>query len=269
VASRRLDGFPPLGDSSGCGALDATAVNCKSPTCQMNLEENMNDLSSKRGRRGLRRSLALIAASAVLVPTAASANTAPIARDDTFPVDTAIYTRDGSATVPAPASCATTGIGVGPADFQPGDECGQRYRGAQPGWILHLYAEQSQRPVHDSFTYQASDGLASTEATVDLPVTTGLDVTLGQNKFNIMMNYELGMHCTGFEFAYCCVLPPYKLDPGPGGEERQRANDDDFPSCSRADPAQNKTSDRGDRAGATLRSRPTGASARVRAALLA
>jgi hypothetical protein len=24
-----------------------------------------------------------------------------------------------------------------------------------------------------------------------------------------MMNYELGMHCTGFEFAYCCVLPPY------------------------------------------------------------
>jgi len=29
------------------------------------------------------------------------------------------------------------------------------------------------------------------------------------NAFNIMMNYELGMHCTGFEFAYCCVLPPY------------------------------------------------------------
>ena len=23
------------------------------------------------------------------------------------------------------------------------------------------------------------------------------------------MNYELGMHCTGFEFSYCCVLPPY------------------------------------------------------------
>ena len=30
-----------------------------------------------------------------------------------------------------------------------------------------------------------------------------------KNAFNIMMNYELGMHCTGFEFAYCCVLPPY------------------------------------------------------------
>jgi len=31
----------------------------------------------------------------------------------------------------------------------------------------------------------------------------------GQHAFNILMNYELGMHCTGFEFAYCCVLPPY------------------------------------------------------------
>ena len=25
----------------------------------------------------------------------------------------------------------------------------------------------------------------------------------------IMINYELGMHCTGFDFSYCCVLPPY------------------------------------------------------------
>ena len=25
----------------------------------------------------------------------------------------------------------------------------------------------------------------------------------------ILVNYELGMHCTGFDFAYCCVLPPY------------------------------------------------------------
>ena len=33
--------------------------------------------------------------------------------------------------------------------------------------------------------------------------------TKPKNAFNIMMNYELGMHCTGFEFSYCCVLPPY------------------------------------------------------------
>ncbi len=25
----------------------------------------------------------------------------------------------------------------------------------------------------------------------------------------ILINYELGMHCTGFEFSYCCILPPY------------------------------------------------------------
>jgi len=30
-----------------------------------------------------------------------------------------------------------------------------------------------------------------------------------QTDFKILMNYELGMHCTGFEFAYCCVLPVY------------------------------------------------------------
>ena len=33
--------------------------------------------------------------------------------------------------------------------------------------------------------------------------------TMPKNAFNILMNYELGMHCTGFEFSYCCVLPPY------------------------------------------------------------
>lgn len=33
--------------------------------------------------------------------------------------------------------------------------------------------------------------------------------TQPKNDFNILMNYELGMHCTGFEFSYCCVLPPY------------------------------------------------------------
>ena len=39
------------------------------------------------------------------------------------------------------------------------------------------------------------------------PPDIGLDNP--QTDFKIMMNYELGMHCTGFEFAYCCVLPPY------------------------------------------------------------
>ena len=30
-----------------------------------------------------------------------------------------------------------------------------------------------------------------------------------KNQYNITINYELGMHCTGFDFTYCCVLPPY------------------------------------------------------------
>ncbi len=31
----------------------------------------------------------------------------------------------------------------------------------------------------------------------------------GANDFIVTINYELGMHCTGFDFEYCCVLPPY------------------------------------------------------------
>ncbi len=31
----------------------------------------------------------------------------------------------------------------------------------------------------------------------------------GEADFRIFINYELGMHCTGFDFEYCCVLPPY------------------------------------------------------------
>ena len=29
------------------------------------------------------------------------------------------------------------------------------------------------------------------------------------NEYNIFINYELGMHCVGFDIAYCCVIPPY------------------------------------------------------------
>jgi len=29
------------------------------------------------------------------------------------------------------------------------------------------------------------------------------------NKYNIFVNYELGMHCVGFSMDYCCVIPPY------------------------------------------------------------
>lgn len=60
-------------------------------------------------------------------------------------------------------------------------------------------------------------GWAATESsTGGFPTTSSTDglsslfgTTKPKNTFNIMMNYELGMHCTGFEFSYCCVLPPY------------------------------------------------------------
>ena len=65
----------------------------------------------------------------------------------------------------------------------------------------------------ESFSYFANDGteLSDTSALVTINV---LDIPpqpdfLAQTDFKIMMNYELGMHCTGFEFAYCCVLPAY------------------------------------------------------------
>jgi hypothetical protein len=67
-----------------------------------------------------------------------------------------------------------------------------------------------------TFTYFADDGtdLSATAAVVTITVTDVVvlpepRVFAPQTDFKIMMNYELGMHCTGFEFAYCCVLPAY------------------------------------------------------------
>ena len=30
-----------------------------------------------------------------------------------------------------------------------------------------------------------------------------------KNDYNMFVNYELGMHCVGFDMSYCCVIPPY------------------------------------------------------------
>ncbi len=37
----------------------------------------------------------------------------------------------------------------------------------------------------------------------------GEPTTKPPRDYLILINYELGMHCTGFDFSYCCVLPPY------------------------------------------------------------
>jgi mono/diheme cytochrome c family protein len=40
---------------------------------------------------------------------------------------------------------------------------------------------------------------------------TGKSVTLydPRDPYAIFINYELGMHCVGFDVSYCCVIPPY------------------------------------------------------------
>jgi VCBS repeat-containing protein len=88
---------------------------------------------------------------------------------------------------------------------------------------------------NDSFTYKAvdGDGAESPETTVNIHIASD------QPDFKIMMNYELGMHCTGFEFSYCCVLPPYNsilaqvVKPQAPGFPQSNA---DFPRLLTADP---------------------------------
>jgi len=56
----------------------------------------------------------------------------------------------------------------------------------------------------DTFTYTVEDAVGE-QATG----TVTVQILSDQPDYKMTMNYELGMHCTGFEFAYCCVLPPY------------------------------------------------------------
>jgi len=62
-----------------------------------------------------------------------------------------------------------------------------------------------------------------------------------QTEFKMMMNYELGMHCTGFEFAYCCVLPAYNSILAQVVKPENGRND--FPRLLEADPRENTTAD--------------------------
>ena len=54
-----------------------------------------------------------------------------------------------------------------------------------------------------------------------------------KNPYTIFINYELGMHCVGFDISYCCVIPPYNsiqaqaVRTGAGGELPQLLSPDD------------------------------------------
>jgi hypothetical protein len=81
---------------------------------------------------------------------------------------------------------------------------------------------------NDSFVYRAVDNLGNPSA----DTTVNINILSDQPDFKIMMNYELGMHCTGFEFAYCCVLPPYNSILAQVVKPQSTANTDsgdDFP----------------------------------------
>lgn len=57
-----------------------------------------------------------------------------------------------------------------------------------------------------------SEPTVTPEATPSAPpptVTPGRVVGMPPRDYVILVHSELGMHCTGFDFTYCCVLPPY------------------------------------------------------------
>ena len=63
----------------------------------------------------------------------------------------------------------------------------------------------------------------------------GRSVTLydPQYPYAIFINYELGMHCVGFDISYCCIIPPYNsiqaqaLKTGTGGDTPRLLSPDD------------------------------------------
>jgi hypothetical protein len=61
---------------------------------------------------------------------------------------------------------------------------------------------------NDSFTYKAVDADAPPNESEETIVNIHIESDQSSD-LKITMNYELGMHCTGFEFSYCCILPPY------------------------------------------------------------
>ena len=83
---------------------------------------------------------------------------------------------------------------------------------------------------NDSFTYRAMDANGDLSAVT----TVNINILSNQPDYKIMMNYELGMHCTGFEFAYCCVLPPYNSILAQ--VVRSESDSGDFPRLLEGDP---------------------------------
>jgi len=72
-------------------------------------------------------------------------------------------------------------------------------------------------------------------ALTNLKATTvqGKKVFQPLNDYNLFVNYELGMHCVGFDMSYCCVIPPYNsiqaqaIESGKDGQEPKLLSPED------------------------------------------
>lgn len=167
-------------------------------------------------------------------------NTSPVANDDadSTTIDTAVTTNvvandtdaDGNATIDATSVVIVTDPNNGTA-VENGD--GTVTYTPDAGWT-----------GVDSYGYTVDDdqGATSNEATVTITVNEAVPPIdpgfAAQTDFKIMMNYELGMHCTGFEFAYCCVLPAYNSILAQVVKPNQSAaqHGGDFPMLMEGDP---------------------------------
>jgi mono/diheme cytochrome c family protein len=72
--------------------------------------------------------------------------------------------------------------------------------------LLHItaYAAEVQYDKNPPFHLTLLKTLTSGDA-----VGKSTTVYNPKNPYNIFINYELGMHCVGFDIEYCCVIPPY------------------------------------------------------------
>ena len=69
---------------------------------------------------------------------------------------------------------------------------------------LAAFSDEGGYDPSPPFTLTASAPASAT------PGAAGEEAVFGPgNPYNIFINYELGMHCVGFDMSYCCIIPPY------------------------------------------------------------
>ena len=81
---------------------------------------------------------------------------------------------------------------------------------AMPGLVMFATNAISDQEGDDGsppFTLSLLEPVKS----VKIETLAGKEITVynPRNPYNIFINYELGMHCVGFDVSYCCIIPPY------------------------------------------------------------